>query len=399
MRIVAVEPGGATCDSPVVCHPTPRTVLSVPQFDPAAAQRGSAAVPGSEIEYAEGGTWPLIRRHLLNVGLMILTLGLYRFWAITKMRQILWRRIRLAGQPLEYTGTGLEIFLGFLRVFLIVLLPLGIIYMLIELMVERSASATDPNTLDILGFGYAMVILMLIEMGRFLSWRYRISRTRWRGIRGRIELSASKYLQVAVASALMIILSGWLLKPIVDLYRAQMVIGALNLGGLRGRYVGGTLRLLGIWFAIWLVYGAAIVGAAVYFFTRTAFSGLGLDTGSQSVVGTFVVVFLVTVLGIHLLCVYRVAFWRLVSKASSVGPVRVAFTGTAIGYTWLTLGNWLILIFSVGLLAPVTWERKIRYLAANVVVYDMPDPADLRQVGEDESSVGGEGLAGDFDIA
>lgn len=379
--------------------------MSVPQFDPAAPQRGSAAVygSGSTIEYAEGGTWPLIRRHLLNVVLMILTLGLYRFWAITKMRQILWRRIHLAGQPLEYTGTGLEIFLGFLRVFLIVLLPLGIIYMLIELMVERSGPASNLNTLEIVSFGYAMVILMLVEMGRFLSWRYRISRTRWRGIRGRIELAASKYLHVAVASALMIILSGWLLKPIVDLYRARIVIGALNVGGLRGRYVGGVFRLLGVWIAIWLAYGAAIVGAVVYFFSRTTLSLLGPapspDTESQAVLTAFAIVFLMAVLGIHLLCVYRVAFWRWVCKVSSVGPVRVAFTGTAIGLTWLTFCNWLILIFSVGLLAPVTWERKIRYLAANVVVSGIPDPADLRQVGEDDSSIGGEGLAGDFDIA
>ncbi|MEQ8394812.1 DUF898 family protein [Thalassobaculum sp.] len=377
--------------------------MSVPQFDPAAPQRGPASGSVSEIEYAEGGTWRLIRRHLLNVVLMILTLGLYRFWAITLMRQILWRRINLAGQPLEYTGTGLEIFLGFLRVFLIVLLPLGIIYMLIELMVERSAPAADLTTLQAIDFGYAMIILMLIEMGRFLSWRYRISRTRWRGIRGRIELTASKYLQVAVASALMIILSGWLLKPIVDLYRARMVIGALNVGGLRGRYVGGVFRLLGVWIAIWLAYGAAIVGAVVYFFSRTTLSLLGPapspDTESQAVLTAFAIVFLVAVLGIHLLCVYRVAFWRWICKASSVGPVRVAFSGTAISLTWLTLVNWLILILSVGLLAPITWERKIRYLAANVVVYDMPDPANLRQVGEDDSSIGGEGLAGDFDIA
>lgn len=377
--------------------------MSLPQFRLGPLQRGPASGTVSEIEYAEGGTWRLIRRHLLNVVLMILTLGLYRFWAITVMRQILWRRIRLAGQALEYTGTGLEIFLGFLRVFLIVLLPLGIIYMLIELMVERSAPAADLNTLQAIDFGYAMVILMLIEMGRFLSWRYRISRTRWRGIRGRIELTASKYLQVAVASALMIILSGWLLKPIVDLYRARMVIGALNVGGLSGRYVGGVFRLLGVWIAIWLVYGVAIVGAVVYFFSRTTLSLLGpasgLDTEAQSVFEGFAIFFVLAVLGIHLLCVYRVAFWRWVCKVSSVGPVRVAFNGTAISLTWLTLVNWLILILSVGLLAPVTWERKIRYLAANVVVYDMPDPADLRQVGEDDSSIGGEGLAGDFDIA
>ncbi|WPZ36399.1 DUF898 family protein [Thalassobaculum sp. OXR-137] len=357
----------------------------------------------SRITYTEGGTWRLVRRHLLNVGLMILTLGIYRFWAITLMRQILWRRIRFDGQPLEYTGNGLEIFLGFVRVFLIILLPLGIIYTLVELILERSGQGADLNTIETVDFIYAVVVFGLWEMGRFLSWRYRISRTRWRGIRGRIELEATKYLQVAVASALMVVLSGWLLKPIVDLYRARMVINALNVGGLHGRYIGGIYRLLGLWLGIWLVYGLVGVGAVAYFFFKTA--TIGLSTASAQMAEAEIVltgmtfVFAVVVFGIYLMCVYRVAFWRWICTVSNVGPVRATFHGTALGYTWLTLGNWLILIFSIGLLAPITWERKIRYLAANVTMTGVPDPAGLRQVEADDNAFGGEGLAGDFDIA
>ena len=357
----------------------------------------------SRITYTEGGTWRLVGRHILNVVLMILTLGIYRFWAISLMRQILWRRIRFDGQPLEYTGNGLEIFLGFVRVFLIILLPLGIIYTLVELILERSGQGADPNTLEIVDLLYAFVIFMLWEMGRFLSWRYRISRTRWRGIRGRIELTASQYLQVAVTSALMVVLSGWLLKPIVDLYRARKVIDALNVGGLRGRYVGGIYRLLGLWLGIWLVYGMVAIGAIGFFIFKMTTSeypsGSTFGAETELVLNWMLFSVGVMVFGTYLLCIYRVAFWRWICKVSNVGPVRATFHGTALGYTWLTLGNWLILIFSIGLLAPITWERKIRYLAANLTITGMPDPADLRQVEEDDNAFGGEGLAGDFDIA
>ena len=370
--------------------------MSVPQFDPAARAPQPASV--SRIDYAEGGTWPLVRRHLINVGLMILTLGLYRFWAITIMRQVLWRRIRFAGQPLEYSGDGLEIFLGFVRVFLIILLPLGIIYILIELAIQRELPTADAWTVETVDLFYFIAVLMLIEMGRFLSWRYRISRTRWRGIRGRIEHPAGSYLLVAAASAAMIVFSGWLLKPVVDLYRATHVLNTLNIGGMKGKYRGGVWALFPTWIGIWLAFAVlAVAGFMAWFWVIGIAALVGSETLFILAMAGFGVVVFWGVL--YMLSVYKVAFWRVICNLSTVGPARVRFTGTVLNMTWLTFGNWLILILSVGLLAPITWERKIRYLAANVVVYDMPDPAGLRQVEEDDSSFGGEGLAGDFDIA
>lgn len=370
--------------------------MSVHQYDRAAPPSGPSSV--ATLTYTEGGTMPLIRRHVVNVALMILTLGLYRFWAITVMRQILWRRIRFAEQPLEYTGTGLEIFIGFVRVFLIVLLPLGIIFMLIELGLQREIPTADPGTIESVDLVYLLVVLMLIEMGRFLSWRYRISRTRWRGIRGRIEHPALGYLLVAAASAAMIVFSGWLLKPVVDLYRASRLLNTLNIGGMKGRYVGGVWAIFPTWIGIWLALAfLAVVGVVAWFWVIGLVAVAGSETLFFLAMGGFGLgVFWVV---LFMLSIYKVAFWEVVCNLSSVGPVRVRFRGNARSLTWLAFGNWLILILSLGLLAPITWERKIRYLAANVVVYDMPDPAGLRQVGDDDSAFGGEGLAGDFDIA
>lgn len=352
----------------------------------------------SKIEYMEGGTWPLLRRHLINVALMIVTVGLYRFWAITIMRQIIWRRIRFAGQPLEYTGTGLEIFLGFLRIFVIILLPLAIIFVLIELSLEREMPTANAGAIEFIDLGYAIIVLMLIEMGRFLSWRYRISRTRWRGIRGRIELPAAKYLGVAAGAAAMIVFSGWFLKPVVDLYRAKSVIGALNVGGMKAEYKGGVWNLIGTWIAVWLGYGLMVLAGFISWFWVL---GLASVAGSEIFFGLCFVAFGLAVFWVSLFMfsIYRVAFWRLVCDLSSAGPARVRFQGNATNLTWLTFGNWLIIACSIGLLAPITWERKARYMAAHVHVTGMPDPSELRQVGDDDTAIGGEGLAGDFDIA
>ena len=43
-----------------------------------------------------------------------MTLGLYRFWLFTDMRQYLWSNTVSDGESLEYTGTPVELLLGFL---------------------------------------------------------------------------------------------------------------------------------------------------------------------------------------------------------------------------------------------------------------------------------------------
>ena len=46
--------------------------------------------------------------------LLMVTLGIYRFWLATDVRRFLWSNTEIAGETLEYTGTALELLLGFL---------------------------------------------------------------------------------------------------------------------------------------------------------------------------------------------------------------------------------------------------------------------------------------------
>ncbi|HET9175437.1 MAG TPA: DUF898 family protein, partial [Pseudolabrys sp.] len=55
--------------------------------------------------------WRLLIR---GAALLMLTLGIYRFWLATDVRRFLWSNTEIAGEPLEYTGTALELLLGFL---------------------------------------------------------------------------------------------------------------------------------------------------------------------------------------------------------------------------------------------------------------------------------------------
>src|SRR5438270_9985220 len=51
-----------------------------------------------------------------NALLIICTLGVYRFWASARQRRYLWSRTYVIDDSLEWTGTGREMFFGFLMV-------------------------------------------------------------------------------------------------------------------------------------------------------------------------------------------------------------------------------------------------------------------------------------------
>src|SRR5215469_5730566 len=46
--------------------------------------------------------------------LQAITLGIYRFWLFTDMRRFLWASTEIEGETLEYTGTAVELLIGFL---------------------------------------------------------------------------------------------------------------------------------------------------------------------------------------------------------------------------------------------------------------------------------------------
>src|SRR6476661_5021578 len=91
--------------------------------DSAASPSPMATVPHITWVHPPGGFAGL---SMLNGLLRILTLGVYHFWGKTEVRQRIWSAVPINGEPLEYRGTGGELFRGFLIVFFLILLPLGL---------------------------------------------------------------------------------------------------------------------------------------------------------------------------------------------------------------------------------------------------------------------------------
>ena len=131
--------------------------------------------------------WRLLIRGAV---LLMLTLGIYRFWLVTDVRRFLWSNTEIAGEPLEYTGTPLELLLGFL-IAIAILIPVyaGIFLAALDLgTIGKLSGATGFAALGILG-QYAV----------YRARRYRLTRTIFRGLRFHQEGSAWVFAVRAVA--------------------------------------------------------------------------------------------------------------------------------------------------------------------------------------------------------
>lgn len=115
-----------------------------------------------------------------NVLLTIATLGIYRFWGITRERRYFWSQTRFIDDRLEWTGTGKELFTGFIAVIFLLLLPLIVLQFVVQALIlqDQKLLAALFGILAYLG------LLYLVGIAIFRALRYRLSRTRWHGIRG-----------------------------------------------------------------------------------------------------------------------------------------------------------------------------------------------------------------------
>ena len=170
---------------------------------------------------------------LINGLLKILTLGIYSFWGKTEVRRRIWSFTRLNGEPLEYTGTGKELFLGFLIIFGAVLLPV-----LIAGFAVVYAFPGNKTAIASYQAGVYIAFFMLVGNAIYRAQRFRMSRTRWRGIRGSLEGSPAAYAWAYF----------WTLVAPFGL----VALAAGTVSWLIGPQVGGLIVVIGFIAALWI---------------------------------------------------------------------------------------------------------------------------------------------------
>jgi len=210
--------------------------------------------------------------------LLVVTLGIYRFWLATDVRRFLWSNTEIAGETLEYTGTPLELLLGFL-IAIAILIPVYAGFFLAALdlgMLAKFSSVIAFAALGILG-QYAI----------YRARRYRLTRTIYRGLRFHQEGSAWSYAFRAILWWIVTALSFGLAYPfqLASLERYKM--RNTFYGDLAGRFEASGFGLLLRGLPIWLLVFAPLALAVGEFIGAVDWKALVevLAQGGDNVMG------------------------------------------------------------------------------------------------------------------
>ncbi|MBI3447155.1 MAG: DUF898 domain-containing protein [Magnetospirillum sp.] len=341
-----------------------------------------------------GGTLAMIRVALVNLGLSMVTLSLWRFWGRTRVRRLLWGGVSAWGDPVEYTGTGKELFMGFLMVLVVIYLPLALGFG----WAQTLTAAGDPRGPLVISLLYFVTIL-LVAAGLYRARRYQMSRTRWRGIRGGQTGSALGYAARSLLVWLLLPLSlGWAWpwgEMMLARYRFNHTTFGdhplscdAHAGGLYGRFalvwLSGLGFLLIAGFAVWVAADAASIGQM----DETVATGL-----------VVVILLMVSVIVLALPWAwYRAGFYRRLAGGLSFQGARFAADFRTARLIRLVVGNMLISLFSLGILRPWAALRTFRYACSAIQVEGVPDFDAIHQNTETGPKAG-EGLISVLDGA
>ena len=263
-----------------------------------------------------GGAGPVFRIALVNSLLSLVTLGIYRFWARTRLRRYFWSHVELDGDPIEYTGTGKQLFLGFLIV-MAILLPLlfGLDYI-------ATFFPQEAWQQGIIGLVQGFGILFLIQYAVFRARRYRLRHTLWRGIRCDQTGSGRRYAWRAFGYLMLTFLTLGLTYPLYRVKTQSYLMNHTRIGRQAFAFDGSAGPLFKKWLLVWGV----LFAAAVLFLLPRALPGSGgaslILMDLLSLAGGVSVLALIAVPLLY--AWYRAREFRYFAEVTRFGPLRFA---------------------------------------------------------------------------
>jgi uncharacterized membrane protein YjgN (DUF898 family) len=206
---------------------------------------GPAEIPpappnGARFTGNERAFWRLLIRGAV---LLLVTLGIYRFWLATDVRRFLWSNTEIAGDGLEYIGTARELLLGFL-IAIALLVPINVAFFLAAF--SRGVIGQISGLLALAALG------LLGQFAVYRARRYRLTRTVYRGIRFHQTGSAWRYAVCAIFWWGMIALTLGLAYPFAQASLERLKLRNTYYGDLQGHFVGSGMRLFFRGVLLWL---------------------------------------------------------------------------------------------------------------------------------------------------
>ena len=234
-----------------------------------------------------GTSGPLFRLYMVTALLTLVTLGIYRFWAKTRLRTYVWSAASADDDSFEYTGTGLEKFLGFLVAIVILALYLGFVQILLTFVgLSIIPDGDSPAAVAAQAVAINLSILSVVPLIFFAQYRarrYKLARTRWRGIRFGMEKGAWGYAFRAMGYYLLTVVTLGLLAPLATYRLEKYKADRSWFGDARFEQHGRWQALYGGMKHIFIALGIMVAGLFAIVFgaenDQGALAGLGAFMG------------------------------------------------------------------------------------------------------------------------
>ena len=366
-----------------------------------------------------GNNGDIIKLALWNFLWNVLTLSFFRFWGRTRVRRYLWAHTRLNGEPFEYTGRGLHLFFGFLIVAVLFFVATLISQGAQLILFGGEPGEQDPSAVlvvGILNLIYFVGLVVLLGVAIYSARHYRLSHTSWRGIRGAMVGSRLKYSFVYIAYSLLLMFSYFLTFPIFRIGTFGRLMRETSFGdrvfefkAYAGKLYPSFLLLIPayIGFFIVMLIGIFVIGggfdsmAAQFedaFEARPDGGAPVPDVSPFLILGMFLWIWISAALTI------LPAYGFYQSREYSTFADGTSFSGLTFGFEVSTgalvrlfVSNYLIVLLTLGILAPLAQLRIFRFFCDNIYIAGTLDLEALRQSALEKPDRG-EGLAEAFDF-
>ena len=351
--------------------------------------------------HGEGSKYFVIR--LINALIQVVTLNFYYPWAKAAKLDYLYEQTEFAGSRFKFHGTGKEMFVGYLKMLLIVAVIYGGFWL---------AKDNIPAFSFIILYGGLILVYPLAIHG---TVKYRLSRTSWRGIffgyRGELgELFAKFFIGILLSVVTLSIYWSW-----VQVELRKYVTQHIRFGDVEFDFVGKGIDLfliklkyiafffIGYIVCIVLVLILAGIGFGLGTIFKTPDMGGGLGSLSAGIIIGLVLLYLmvIAILGTIALMRQREIFQFYADNTFAWQNEQ--WHGVKLNMTFgdlfkLSIVNMFLIVFTLGIATPFVEIRNLHFIMPRLEIDGTFDPDSLTQTESDYRDATGEDVGDWLDI-
>ncbi len=330
----------------------------------------------------KGGEY--FRIWIVNLLLTVLTLGIYSAWAKVRRMQYFHRNTWLNESNFDYHGTPIAILKGRL-------IAIGMF----------AAYNVMINFKPLIGLAILLVIAIVMPFLLVKSFRFRLYNTSYRGLRfgftGSFKGAYLNFLLLPVASLFTL----YLLAPFTHRQIKAYQHNNSRFGQTAFSFDAGAGQFYLIYFLtfLWFLLAGALLGVGAYFIFNHAIVEAAQENNRQMFMYIGIGVYLLFIIAMLLLVPYFTSrIQNLVWNNTRLGMHEFESNLGAMKLFWISISNFLLIIFTLGLFKPFADVRMARYRLQSIRMMPAGDMDTFLAASKQDDGAMGSETAEMFDI-